>query len=240
MFAYDIMTKGVVSIGDTATVYEAAELMVSMHVSGLPVVDSSGKLVGLISEADIIGQERMGTENRADALLQRIANDVSEAAAFVKANSLTVRDVMTRNVVTIPENTSLPEIATMMLQRRVKRLPVMRGSQIVGMVSRINLVQALLAHGEPTPPGKAKSPAPPEAAPPSDAQLEDSVDAAIKAFRWSSARTDVTVLNGVVHLWGVVADQTIRRAYLVAIEKVPGIKDIVDHTHVITPLVGGR
>jgi CBS domain-containing protein len=233
------MTKGAVSIRDTASIYEAAELMVSTHVSGLPVLEESGALVGLISEADIIAREQVGTAGRESGLLQQIADDVAEAAAFVSANSRMVRDVMTRNVVTISENASLSEIASLMVRRRVKRVPVMRGSQIVGMVSRINLVQALLAynHAQPTANSRPASEGArvPGIAALSDAQVEDSVDEAIKAFRWSSARTDVTVLKGIVHLWGVVADPAIRKAYLVAIERVPGVKDIVDHTHVVAP-----
>lgn len=248
MRARDIMTRGVVTIADTATIYEAAELMVSTRVSGLPVLNSGGALVGMISEADLIGQGGSGDTERTDALLHRIASDISEAAAFVKAHSNLVRDVMAKGVVTITEATELPEIAQLMLRRRVKRLPVMRGSQVVGVVSRINLVQALLAQGGARPAerqdvgasaGAVERP-PAASARSSDEELEEAVGEAIRQHRWSSARVDVTVLNGNAHLWGVVADPAIRQAYLIAIEKIPGIRDIVDHTHVIPPHFVGR
>lgn len=249
MRARDIMTRGVVSIADSATIYEAAELMVNTRVSGLPVLDSRGVLVGMISEADLINPGGNSASERTDALLHRIASDIAEAATFVKAHSRLVRDVMATGIVTISEETELPEIAQIMLRRRVKRLPVMRGSQLVGVVSRINLVQALLAQGGPRPADRPDGPAPaataaerPAAttAPSTDEQLEAAVDSAIRHHRWSSARVDVTVLKGVAHLWGVVADPAIRRAYLISIEKIPGVKDIVDHTHVIPPHFVGR
>jgi len=237
------MTKGAVSIADSATIYEAAELMVNTRVSGLPVLDSSGTLVGIVSEADLIGRGDTAAVRGADVLLRRISEDISEAVSFVKAHSNLVRDIMSRGVVTISEDASLQQIAQLMLQRGVKRLPVARGSQLVGVVSRINLVQALLAAGGQRPAGRPDQAAVVAqtdrvghaATPPPDQQLEAAVDAAIKVHRWSSARVDGTVLNGIAHLWGVVADEAIRRAYLLSIEKVAGIKDIVDHTHVIPP-----
>lgn len=194
-------------------------------------------------QADLIGRGERAAERSPDALLRKISDDVSEAVAYVTAHSNTVRDVMSTNVVTISEDASLQQVAQLMLQRRVKRLPVLRGSQLVGVVSRINLVQALLAVGGQRPAGlpvrsAVAAPAGGSAAAPApatDEQLEAAVDQAIKVHRWSSARVDVTVLKGIAHLWGIVADAAIRRAYLVSIEKVPGIKDIIDHTHVIPP-----
>lgn len=254
MRARDIMTKGVVSIAESATIYEAAELMVSTRVSGLPVLDSTGILVGVVSEADLIGRGETPGLRNGDALLRRISEDVSEAIAFVKAHSNVVRDIMSRGVVTISEDTRLEEIAQLMLQRRIKRLPVLRGSQLVGMVSRINLVQALISSSGQRPVGTAAGPAGATAAapsaaapsaaapsaPPTDQQIEAAVDSAIRVHRWSSANVDVTVVNGVAHLWGLVADPAIRRAYLLSIEKVAHVRDIVDHTHIVPPHLVGQ
>ncbi len=227
----DVMTKGVVAIPATATVYEAAELLVNTRVSGMPVIDQGGKMVGIVSEGDLIGHIEAGPDDADSDILREIADDAAAAAVYVKSHSRRVSDVMTKDVLTCTEDARVEDIAALMLKHKVKRLPVMRDTQIVGMVSRINLVQALITRGTKE---AAKGPPPAEKLL-SDAELRRSVEHAVKAHRWSSARTEVTVSGGVVHLWGVVADEAVQHAYRVAVEGVPGVKDVMDHTHVVRP-----
>ncbi|MBS0517138.1 MAG: CBS domain-containing protein [Proteobacteria bacterium] len=230
MRASDVMTKGAVSVADTATIYEAAELLVNTRVSGLPVVDGDGKMVGIVSEGDLIGHLEADTSDETD-LLREIADDAAVAAAYVKTHSRRVTDVMTRDVLTCTEDTPVEQIASLMLKHKVKRIVVMRDEHIVGIVSRINLVQALITRNTKKAPEEEAEPP----VPLSDARLRRQVEDAVKAHRWASARMEVTVSGGVVHLWGVVADDAVRKAYRVAVEAVPGVRDVMDHTHVVRP-----
>jgi CBS domain-containing protein len=229
MRASDVMTKGAVSVADTATIYEAAELLVNTRVSGLPVIDKDGKMIGIVSEGDLIGHLEADTSFESD-LLREIADDAAAAATYVKTHSRRVTDVMTRHVLTCAEDTPVEEIAALMLKHKVKRIVVMRDEHVVGIVSRINLVQALITRGHTA----EKAPAEPPK-PLSDLELRRNVEEAVKAHRWAAARMEVTVSGGVVHLWGVVADDAVQRAYRVAVESVPGVIDVMDHTHVVRP-----
>lgn len=231
MRASDVMTKGAVSVADTATIYEAAELLVNTRVSGLPVIDRDGMMAGIVSEGDLIGHLEADTSVEKD-LLREIADDAAAAAAYVKTHSRRVTDVMTRDVLTCTEDTPVEQIASLMLKHKVKRIVVMRDEHIVGIVSRINLVQALITRNTKKAP-EEEAVEPP--VPLSDARLRREVEEAVKAHRWASARMEVTVSGGVVHLWGVVADEAVRRAYRVAVEAVPGVRDVMDHTHVVRP-----
>ncbi|SKA38799.1 BON domain-containing protein [Enhydrobacter aerosaccus] len=237
MRASDVMSKGVVSVPATATIYEAAELLVNTRVSGMPVMDEDGTMVGIVSEGDLIGHIEAETEAE-PGLMHEIADDAAAAAAYVRTHSRRVTDVMTRNVVTCQQDTPVEEIAALMLQHKVKRIVVMDDDNVVGMVSRINLVQALITRSNTSP--QQKTPVAPPPRPLSDAELRRHVEEAVKAHRWSTARTEVTVNGGIVHLWGVVADEAVQRAYRVAAESVPGVKDVMDHTHVVRPLAHRR
>ena len=231
MRASDVMSKGVVSVPATATIYEAAELLVNTRVSGMPVMGEDGKMIGIVSEGDLIGHLEAGTNVEPD-LMHGLADNAAAAMAYVRTHSRRVSDVMTRNVITCKEDTPIEAIAALMLQHKVKRIVVLDDDHVVGMVSRINLVQALITRSNTTP---GKAPIAPQPKPLSDAELRRHVEEAVKAHRWSSARTEVTVSGGIVHLWGVVADEAVQRAYRVAAEAVPGVKDVMDHTHVVRP-----
>lgn len=235
MHASDVMTKGVVAIADSATVYEAAERLVNTRVSGMPVMGEDGRMVGIVSEGDLIGHLDSSADAEPD-LLHEIADDSAAAAAYVRTHSRRVSDVMTQNVHTCTEDTPVEKIAAMMLAYKVKRIVVMRDEHVVGMVSRINLVQALITRNT----GAAPAPTAKPPTPLSDSELRRQVEEAVKAHRWSSARTEVTVSGGVVHLWGVVSDEAVQRAYRVAVESVRGVKEVMDHTHVVRPLAHRR
>jgi CBS domain-containing protein len=219
MRASQVMSEDLISISDQATVFEAADLLVNMQVSAMPVVDNSGRMVGIVSEADLMNRPEIGTAPRKSWLLRLLADDSSSAAEFISSNSRRVRDVMTRKVVTIGEDATLSEVADTMLKNNVKRLPVVRGDQVVGIVSRANLLQALMAHD-------------PKAAPvhPTDRELRRTVGKAFENKTWSSAwPTNVVVNAGVVHLWGFVTSDAQRDAYRVAAENVPGVKKVKNH-----------
>jgi CBS domain-containing protein len=230
MRARDVMSDGVMSITDDATVYEAAVLLVNSQVSAMPVVDREGVMVGIVSEADLIRLVEIGADPKDSGLLRQLADDVRAAEAFVQANSTRVVDVMSKPVISVDENATLGEVADVIMKNRIKRVPVVHNRSIVGVVSRVDLLKALISRG---PPESAEQAA--AAAPGDDERLRRQVENAVRGQSWSLAhRADVVVSDGVVHLWGMVPSDMVQRAYLVAAEKVPGVRAVKNHMHVVS------
>lgn len=219
MRAKDVMSDGVMSILADATVFEAAELLVSARVSAMPVVDEQDQLVGILSEADLMRRAEIGTAPHHGWLQRLLSDDATKARDYVHSHSQRVRDVMTRNVVTVDADAKLGEVAEEMLKHNVKRLPVVEEGRVVGIVSRADLLQALMSR-EPKAPAEQRS----------DEQIRREVTDALARQPWSSAwPTNVVVSSGVVHLWGFVQSEVARKAYRVAAENVPGVKSVKNH-----------
>ncbi len=151
MKAGDIMTARVITISPDATVLAAIDLMTKNHISGLPVIDSSGALVGMVTEGDFLRRAETGTARKRPRWLEFLVGPGRLAEEYVETHARKVGEVMTRDLVTIAEDTPLAEVVHQMEHRRVKRLPVMRGTQLVGIVSRANLMRALAAVGREVP-----------------------------------------------------------------------------------------
>ena len=200
---------------------EAAELLVNTGVSAMPVLDQDGIMIGIVSEADLIRQASPETWDR----------DLGEAAALATSYARPVTDVMTAKVLTVDENMPLAEVAKLMSSQRIKRLPVTRGKSVIGVVSRVDLLKALLSRR----PAGAAFPAKAAAPPLSTAEfLHRAVAAAVSGQAWSVARRGDVVVNGdVAHLWGVVPSAEVLEAYRLAASKVPGIKSVEIHMHVL-------
>ncbi|SKA12471.1 BON domain-containing protein [Enhydrobacter aerosaccus] len=227
MRAKDVMTIGVVSVLADASVFDAAEILTSEHVSALPVIDDKGRVIGIVSEADLIRRAEIETAPHKSWLHRWLDDDVTKAADYVRSHSRRVRDVMTKNVVTVEEGATLGEIAELMAKHGIKRVPVVQDGVMVGIVSRANLLQALMSR-EPDGGGSR----------PSDAQLRRDVADAVSKHGWSSAwPTNIVVSNGVVHLWGFVQSDAVRNAYRVAAENVPGVKSVKNHMRTVPPSV---
>src|SRR5882724_8303226 len=143
MRAHQIMTRSVITIAPDATVLEAAKTMLQHNVSGLPVVDAAGQLVGIVSEGDFIRRSEIGTQRKRGRWLKFLLGAGLTATDYVHEHGRKVSEVMTTDPLTITEDTTLEEIVQLMEKNNVKRLPVTRGEQIVGIVSRANLLQAV-------------------------------------------------------------------------------------------------
>lgn len=207
MRAKDVMSDGVMSIAADATVLEAAGLLVGNRVSAMPVVDADGVMIGIVSEADLIGHADRGT--------------APVTAAHHGAHTLRVTDVMTSDIVTADENASLAEVSELMLKHAIKRVPIVRDGMVVGIVSRVDLLQALVSPGDPAPARAASE------------RLRYAVAAALEAKDWLLAqRRDLVVNSGVVHLWGVVPSDELLDAYSAAAAAVPGVVAVRSHMHV--------
>lgn len=219
MRAADVMTPCVISIAASSTVFEAAEILVSLHFSALPVVGGSGEIVGIVSEADLMRRPEIGTTPRHSWLARMLANSAESATEYVTFHSRRVADVMTKKVISVQHDATLSEIAETMARHNVKRVPVLRDNRVVGIVSRANLLQALMSR-EPSR----------DAAGASDEDLRRKVVAAVDKKPWTSAwPTNVVVNSGVVHLWGFVPSKAVLSAYRVAAENVPGVRKVKNH-----------
>ena len=136
MKAIDVMTRNVVSIKVDSSVFEAAERMILNRISGLPVLDASGKLVGVVTEGDLLRRAETGTERHRSSWLEFFLGQGRLATEYVRTHGRKIGDVMTPSPATIVEETPLDEIVAVMEQKRIKRLPVIRGDKMVGIVGR--------------------------------------------------------------------------------------------------------
>ena len=218
MRAHQIMTRKVITVGPDTSIAEAAATMLKNHVSGLPVVDAAGKLIGIVSEGDFIRRAEIGTQRTRSRWLQFLVGPGKSATEFVQQQGRKVAEVMTPDPYTVSEDTTLPDVVELMEKRHVKRLPVVRGDQIVGIVTRANLLQAVAGLAREVPDPTAD-----------DDHIRDRIIASIEKTDWRPFGLGVTVRNGVVHLHGVITDEASRQAAVVAAENVQGVKQVHDH-----------
>jgi CBS domain-containing protein len=228
MKAGDIMSPRVISIAPDANVQDAIEMMLRMHISGLPVIDRNGTLVGVVTEGDFLRRAETGTERKRPRWLEFVMGPRRMAEEYVHAHSRRVDEVMTRDAITCTEDASLDEVVQLMERRRVKRLPVMRGTQVVGIVSRANLLRALANLGAAAPP-PAKS----------DVAIRAQLLAEFEKQTWAPvALIDAVVKDGVVELWGTITEESQGEALRVCAENIPGVKSVVSHLTWIEPMSG--
>ena len=220
MQAQDVMTTSVASIREDATVQQAAKLMLERRVSALPVLDGKDRVVGIVSEGDLVRRAELGTDAPRSWWLRLFAEDA--ARDYLKTHGSSVRDVMARPVVSVRRTTSVQEIAKLLEKHRIKRVPVLEGSRLIGIVSRADLVRQLVT-------GRTK----PTTRTANDRKLRAQV---LNELRRSGARLDyvnVTVEHGVVHLWGGVPSNSEQKALRMAAKQIDGVRKVEDHTTVI-------
>jgi CBS domain-containing protein len=228
MRAAQVMTPDVLSVDSDATVFEAAELLVGAGVSAMPVADKTGRMIGVVSEADLIRRAEIGTEPHTSWLQRIFADDALAATEYVTLHSRRIRDVMSQPVVTVQEDDTLDHVAAVMAKHKVKRVPVVRDDFVVGIVSRANLLQALLSRDP-----RADGPHP------SDKQIRRDVEAVVRKQAWTSPwPINILVNAGVVHLWGFVPSEPAAEAYRVAAENVAGVKKVKNHLRRMPASVG--
>jgi len=218
MRAHQIMTRPVISVTPETTIVDAANTMLQKHVSGLPVVDAAGKLVGIISEGDFIRRSEIGTQRKRGRFLKFILGPGQEAIDFVREHGRKIAEIMTPEPITIGEDTPLEEIVQLMEKNNVKRLPVTRGNKIVGIVSRSNLLQAVASVAREIPDPTAD-----------DDHIRNRVIDALAKNDWCPFGLSVIVRDGIVHLSGVITEERSRQAAIVAAENVTGVNKVHDH-----------
>jgi CBS domain-containing protein len=228
MKAKDVMTQHVITITPDAPVLEALKLMLQNKISGLPVVDRNRNLVGIVTEGDFLRRAETGTERKRPRWVEFILGPGTLAKDYVHSHARRIDEVMTTDVCTITEGCELDDVVRLMEKHRIKRVPVMRGNAVVGIVSRANLLHALATLSREATPS-----------PNTDQTIRDNVLAEFDRQSWAPRHMiDVVVRNGVVELWGTVIDPDQRDAARVAAETVPGVKAVKCHIVWVEPMSG--
>jgi CBS domain-containing protein len=228
MKASDIMTPGVISADPDATVLQAARYMLQHHISGLPVIDKTGALVGILSEGDFLRRRETHTDRRPSRWLEFLMGPGKLAAQYTHTHGSKVSEVMTTKVHAITEDTPLEKIVELMERYRIKRVPVLRRKKVVGIVTRANLMHAMVSLAR----GGSKATT-------SDAAIRQKLLAELKSEKWALASMiNVVVHEGVVELWGMIVDDRQREALVVAAENIPGVRDVKDHLTWVEPTSG--
>jgi CBS domain-containing protein len=227
MKARDVMTPRVISIEADAPIMQAVRLMLQYRISGLPVVGRKGELVGMVTEGDFLRRGEIGTQRHRNRWLEFLIGPGRLADEYVHARGRKVEEVMTREPITATEDTPLDEAVRLMERHRIKRLPILREGKLVGIISRANIMHALVSLA-------TETKAPPAG---DDAAIRGQILAECDKQSWSPM-INVEVRNGVVELWGAITDERERQALVVAAENVPGVKTVHDHLVWIEPNTG--
>lgn len=229
MKAADVMVTNVITVGLDASVQDVALTLLSARISAVPVVGANGELLGIVSEGDLMHRAEAGTGRRRPWWLAIFTGKEALAAEFVKEHSRKVTDVMTRDVVTAAPDTPLSAIANLLEKNAIKRVPIMKGDKIVGIVSRANLLQALASQGKQVA----------GAGPADDAKIREKVLTQLEAAPWTRpSLINVIVRDGTVELWGIVDSVSEKKAVRVAAEVTPGVRAVNDNL-VIRPAASG-
>jgi CBS domain-containing protein len=220
MRARDIMTAPVIAVRPETPVPEVAALLVEHRISGVPVVDETGRAIGIVSEGDLLRRGETRTDRQRSGWLEMLLNRDIQASEFVKEHGACVRDVMTRDVVSVDPDAEIAEIARILERRRIRRVPVVENGVPIGIVSRANVLRALVAYRQ-SPAGFAAT---------SDPAIARTLEDRLRSERWIDVnRINIVVTDGIVHLWGALDSDEQRRALLVAAEGTPGVKAVQDH-----------
>ncbi len=219
MLAKDVMTTEVITVDEKTPISSVARLLAERGISAVPVIDAARRVIGIVSEGDLLHRGETGTERRRAWWLDLLASNAELARDYVKSHARTVGEVMTRDVISVSETTPIADIAILLETRGIKRVPVLRDGRLAGIVSRANLVQALAMIVEEPPAGGVD-----------DASIRAQLLDALKGQPWAElAPANVTVRNGVVHLWNSYVSDDERRALLVAARNIPGVRRVEDH-----------
>ena len=222
----DVMTRNVISVGADEPVVKAARMMLQNRISGLPVVDAKGELVGMVTEGDFLRRGEIGTQRRRPKWLEFLIGPGRLAEEYVHASARKIEEVMTRDPVTVTEDDMLETVVELMEHRRIKRLPVVRDGKMIGIISRANLMHALVSLARET-----------ELPAGGDSDTRGRILAAFGGQPWAP-QVNVVVNEGVAELWGTITDERERRACVVAAENAAGVKEVHDHLVWVEPMSG--
>jgi CBS domain-containing protein len=227
MKASDVMTRDVITVGREASVANAIRLMIDNNVSGLPVLDD-GKVIGILTEGDLLRRGETGTERHRPRWLEILMGPGRMAGEYVRTHGRKVKESMTTDVIGVAGDTRLDEVVGLMERRRIKRVPVIEGDVLVGVVSRLDLLRALLRTIE-AEDSKDRS----------DDDIREQILAELAKAAWVPRDGfSISVKDGVVDLNGVILEENEREALRVVAENVSGVRAVEDHLIWIEPVSG--
>ncbi len=230
MQAKDVMTTDVVTVAPDTEVSDIARLLLERHISALPVVNSEGQVLGIVSEGDLLHRRETDTEKHRNWWLGFLVGSEQRATEYSKSHGTKASEIMSREVVTVNEDAQLGDIAELLEIRRIKRVPVLRDGKLVGIVSRANLLHGLAARREEVGPAPSSD----------DRTIRETIIETVRQEGWVTHGTlNVLVDNGVVELWGWVDSPEERQALKVAAENVTGVKEVRDRLGSVPPWVMG-
>lgn len=219
MLAIDIMTPVVATASLDTHISALARMMLEQHISGIPIVNTNGDLAGIVTEGDLLRRCEIGTERDHSKWVEFFMSTDTLAAEYIKSHGRVAKDIMTTNVVTVDENTPIKKIAELFEARKIKRVPVMREGRLVGLVSRANLLQALVTNAQSII-GKTPSV--------SDRKIRKALLKELHDKAWKPG--NIIVRDGIVNYWGIVYSDIERDAMRIAAEGIAGVKSVSDHT----------
>jgi len=218
MKAQDVMVRDVVTVGPDTEVSEAVALLVKHDISAVPVLNGDDNLIGILSEADLLEREEIGAEHHHPWWIETLMPASKLAEEFAKAHGKKVSEVMSTNVITASEDTQVSEIAALLERHRIKRVPIVKGNKVVGIVSQSNLIQALASSKPASEPKSA-----------TDRSIRLELLDRLSKQQWTDfGSRNIIVQGGVVHLWGLVGSESERKALTALAEGVPGVSDVAD------------
>jgi CBS domain-containing protein len=218
MKAADVMATNVITVRLDTPVATIAEVLLANRISAVPVVNDKDVLVGIVSEGDLIHRVEAGTERHRSWWLELLTGKETLAHEFVMSHARKAADVMTRPVISVQPDTPLGDIASLLEKHRIKRVPVASNGKIVGIVSRANLIQALVNLN------RAKTEASVD-----DLTLHGNILEQLRSKPWVDPSTiSILVNNGSVELWGIVDSETEKNAIRVAVEVTPGVRQVAN------------
>lgn len=218
MNASDVMVRDVITVGPEDDVSHAAKLLVDYDISALPVVDDGRHVIGILSEADLLRRDEIGTEKRRPWWVEAVTPASVLAMDYAKSHGQKVAEVMSEDVITATEDATLREIAALLEKHRIKRVPIVKDGKLVGVVSRANLIQAL-----------ASTPAASQTDQEEDRAIRSELMDRLSKQPWTGfGERNIVVANGLVHIWGLVYSPEEHKALLALAEDVPGVKGVSD------------
>lgn len=219
MKAQDIMSRRVITVRRDSELREAIATMLEHGISGLPVTDENGALVGMLTEGDLLRRSELGTQRHRPRWLEFLIGPGKLAAEYTHAHGRTVADAMSESLYYATPDMPLQQVVEMMEKQRIKRVPVLEDGRLVGIITRANLLRALALAAPALP-----------AVSPSDEQIRQQLETELAASAWAPrSMLNVTVQNGAVHLYGTILDGREREALCVAARNIPGVTAVHDH-----------
>ena len=223
----DVMTYGAIGMPETATIAEAAQTLLTKRISAVLVYDGDNALVGVLSEGDLMRRSELGSDRKRPRWLEALLSGGRLAESYAHSHGRKIGEIMTRKLVTISEDAELSVAVDLMLRYGVKRLPVLKGEQVVGVISRADLLKALVAS---LPKEDGKHP---------DAEIKAAIEAELSKLGWAPrASVRVGVERGVVTFGGAITDERLREGLRVIAENTPGVTEVHDRMAWIEPNSG--